>query len=91
MVSTAPTGSDFSGTFSPIEKSQGSQRFAAPAAADLEESRTEPPPTARIISTCSSMHSWAAFRAREIFGFASTPPSSTNWTPASFKEATIWS
>ena len=87
-VRMVPTGSAFSGTRFLELNSHGSQSLSAPAAAALAESRTLPPPTARIMSTFSARASSAALRAIESLGFASTPPSSTNSTPLSLSAET---
>ncbi len=53
----------------------------------LAESMALPPPTARIRSTPSRLHSAMPSRTNESLGLGTTPPSSTNPTPLFFSDA----
>ena len=77
IVSIDPSGSA-SVTFAfPKTISQGSASVFVPAAISFEQSITDPPPTARMKSTCSSLAIFIPFSADSILGFGSMPDSST--------------
>ncbi len=86
-VRMLPWGRAFAGTSSFKKNFQGSiSALSAPSAMHLAESITLPPPTARMNSTCSLLHSSIPSFAKDKTGFGCAPPKRIYSIPCSLKD-----